>query len=106
MLLDKKAVEKLAVEILAVNELAVDKLAVWYIGSVPVEHGDWSQGFFSKWTAMIYHYKLIDMNIFQQMLQLKAFFLFPMSIAIWWILSVKGSSTAKSTSRAKSVFVS
>ena len=45
-LFDKKAVEKLAVEILAVNELAVDKLAVWYIGSVPVEHGDWSQGFF------------------------------------------------------------
>ena len=45
-LFDKKAVEKLAVEILAVNELAVDKLAVWYIGSVPVEHGDWSQDFF------------------------------------------------------------
>ena len=45
-LFDKKAVEKLAVEILAVNELAVDKLAVWYIGSVPVEHGDWIQGFF------------------------------------------------------------
>ena len=43
---DKLAVDKLAVDKLAVDKLAVDKLTVWYISSIPVEHGDWSQGFF------------------------------------------------------------
>ena len=43
---DKLAVDKLAVDKLAVDKLAVDKLTVWYISSISVEHGDWSQGFF------------------------------------------------------------